>query len=106
MLIKRGTWAAAWPLPLAIVCLLKNPVCAEPPAGVGLVAPPVSTSTVCNTGVIMYDASFRPEGTLSLRGLLALAVQSNPDLAIAQAQAEAARGRMIQAGLYPNPTVT
>lgn len=43
--------------------------------------------------------------SLSLEELLALAVQYNPDIAIARERALAARGRMIQAGLYPNPTV-
>jgi cobalt-zinc-cadmium efflux system outer membrane protein len=33
-------------------------------------------------------------------------VQNNPDLAMARARAEAARGRLVQAGLYPNPVVT
>lgn len=42
----------------------------------------------------------------SLAQLLALAQENNPDLAIARAQADIARGRLIQAGLYPNPTFT
>jgi cobalt-zinc-cadmium efflux system outer membrane protein len=42
---------------------------------------------------------------LDLDALLALARQKNPDLAAAAARVEEARGRMIQAGLYPNPTV-
>jgi cobalt-zinc-cadmium efflux system outer membrane protein len=40
---------------------------------------------------------------LCLEGLIDLAAQNHPDLAIAQARVEEARGRMIQAGLYPNP---
>ena len=32
--------------------------------------------------------------------------ENHPDLAIAHARLEAARGRLIQAGLYPNPTFT
>jgi cobalt-zinc-cadmium efflux system outer membrane protein len=43
--------------------------------------------------------------TITLDELVALAVRNNPDLAVAQAQAEAARGRMLQAGLYPNPVI-
>jgi len=46
-----------------------------------------------------------PPGDLSLEELVRLAVANHPDLAAAQARADAARGRLIQAGLYPNPTV-
>ena len=42
---------------------------------------------------------------LSLEQLLAWAAQNNPDIAVARAGAEAARGRLVQAGLYPNPTL-
>src|SRR4051812_32983349 len=49
-----------------------------------------------------------PEGNqrLTLPRLLELAAQNNPDLAVARARAENARGRLIQAGLYINPIVT
>ncbi|MBY0525665.1 MAG: TolC family protein [Gemmataceae bacterium] len=43
---------------------------------------------------------------LSLQQLVELAVQNNPDIAVARARAEAARGRLIQAGLYINPVLT
>lgn len=43
---------------------------------------------------------------LSLQQLVDLAVQNNPEVAAAQARAMAARGRLVQAGLYPNPTIT
>jgi cobalt-zinc-cadmium efflux system outer membrane protein len=46
------------------------------------------------------------KGTLSLEQLITQAAQQNPDLSVARARAEAARGRLIQAGLYPNPTLT
>jgi cobalt-zinc-cadmium efflux system outer membrane protein len=42
-------------------------------------------------------------GSLTLGTLLNLAAHTNPELASAQGRAEAARGRLIQAGLYPNP---
>jgi cobalt-zinc-cadmium efflux system outer membrane protein len=42
---------------------------------------------------------------LGLAELEQMAVQGNPTLAQAAAQVEAARGRALQAGLYPNPTV-
>src|SRR5262249_18698015 len=42
---------------------------------------------------------------LSLADLERMALQSNPTLAQATAKIEAARGKAIQAGLYPNPTV-
>jgi cobalt-zinc-cadmium efflux system outer membrane protein len=40
-----------------------------------------------------------------LKHLLDLAVQNNPEGAAAQARVEAARGKLIQAGLCPNPVV-
>src|SRR5262249_3656081 len=46
------------------------------------------------------------DAPLSLPQLIDLAAHHNPEIAAAQARAAAARGRMIQAGLYPNPTVT
>jgi cobalt-zinc-cadmium efflux system outer membrane protein len=42
---------------------------------------------------------------LRLAELEQMALQSNPTLAQAAANVEAARGRQVQAGLYPNPTV-
>lgn len=43
-------------------------------------------------------------GPLSLEQLLDLAREHNPEMRIAYARAAAARGQLIQAGLYPNPT--
>ena len=42
---------------------------------------------------------------LSLADLESIAFRSNPTLAAASARINAARGRQVQAGLYPNPTV-
>jgi cobalt-zinc-cadmium efflux system outer membrane protein len=47
-----------------------------------------------------------PAQPLTLERLLDQAVHTHPDVAIAKARAEAARGRLIQAGLYPNPTAS
>jgi outer membrane protein, heavy metal efflux system len=44
-------------------------------------------------------------GGLTLTDLEQMALQGNPTLPQAVAQIEAARGRAVQAGLYPNPTV-
>ena len=52
-----------------------------------------------------FEGSAQPTGPLKLDDLFAIALEANPDLAIARARAEAARGRLVQAGLYPNPTV-
>src|SRR5262249_12818201 len=43
--------------------------------------------------------------TMTFAQFVELAAEYNPDLRTAQAQADAARGRFVQAGLYPNPTV-
>lgn len=42
----------------------------------------------------------------TLNALIELARASHPDLVTARARVEMARGRLIQAGLYPNPTLT
>ncbi len=47
-----------------------------------------------------------PPAQLALPGLIELARQHQPSLSIAQAKVETARGQMIQAGLYPNPTIS
>jgi cobalt-zinc-cadmium efflux system outer membrane protein len=44
-----------------------------------------------------------PEGPLDLPALWHLALQYNPTLREAAAEVEAARGRLLQAGKYPNP---
>jgi cobalt-zinc-cadmium efflux system outer membrane protein len=44
-----------------------------------------------------------PEGPLDLAALWQLALAHNPSLREAAASAEAARGKLIQAGKYPNP---
>jgi cobalt-zinc-cadmium efflux system outer membrane protein len=46
-----------------------------------------------------------PQGPLTEEYLISLAVSRHPDLAMAQARVQAARGKLVQAGLYPNPTV-
>ena len=49
--------------------------------------------------------SAQVQAVLTLRDLEEMAIQRNPTLAQAAAQVEAARGRALQSGLYPNPTV-
>ena len=44
-----------------------------------------------------------PAGDMTVDQLVARAVAENPDIQAAQADAQAARGRLIQAGLRPNP---
>jgi cobalt-zinc-cadmium efflux system outer membrane protein len=43
--------------------------------------------------------------SLNLADLLDLAARQNPDLIAARAKVDEAQGKVIQAGLYPNPTV-
>ncbi|HZZ80160.1 MAG TPA: TolC family protein [Gemmataceae bacterium] len=44
-----------------------------------------------------------PDAPASLQEMIAIALKHHPDLRAAQARIEAARGRMIQSGLAPNP---
>jgi cobalt-zinc-cadmium efflux system outer membrane protein len=43
---------------------------------------------------------------LSLENLLTLAEQNHPVLSVARARIDSAQGRLVQVGLYPNPTMT
>jgi cobalt-zinc-cadmium efflux system outer membrane protein len=51
------------------------------------------------------ELAFPPDKPLDLGMLWDLALISNPQLREASAEVEAARGRLIQAGLYPNPRI-
>jgi cobalt-zinc-cadmium efflux system outer membrane protein len=46
-----------------------------------------------------------PVPSTTLKELVGLAVQHHPDLTAAKARVEIARGKLIQAGLYPNPSI-
>jgi outer membrane protein, heavy metal efflux system len=61
-------------------------------------------TTVAAPTVLPGAVPWLAGGPLTLEQLVQLAVQNHPDVAIALARVEAARGRLIQAGLYPNPT--
>lgn len=50
-----------------------------------------------------FDAPTETREPTSLDELIEIAVKHHPDLRSAYARADSARGRMIQAGLYPNP---
>jgi cobalt-zinc-cadmium efflux system outer membrane protein len=75
---------------------------------------PVATSApgplnVVGSDVIrISDAEAIPvtEGPLTLERLLSIALERHPELGMAFAKAEAARGKLIQAGLYPNPRLS
>lgn len=75
---------------------------AQSPPPPELTRPPVAVEEAPQPAVLVHPPI---EGGLTLEQLLALASENNPDLAVARERAEAARGRMIQAGLYPNPTL-
>lgn len=75
---------------------------------------PVSTQTASpkapSTNSVQLASFAEPEanrhtGPLNLDDLLALTRSHNPNLAAAAARVGEAQGRLIQAGLYPNPTV-
>src|SRR5262245_56274003 len=51
------------------------------------------------------SATLVASAELGLAALEQMALQHNPTLIQAAAKLEAARGRLIQAGLYPNPTI-
>lgn len=69
-------------------------------------APPqIHKSAKGEIAAVNFEGPAVPNGPMKLEDLFALALDANPDLAIARARADAARGKLVQAGLYPNPTV-
>ena len=50
-----------------------------------------------------FAPSCEAQEPATLQGLITVALKHHPDLRVAQARIEAARGRMIQSGLHPNP---
>jgi cobalt-zinc-cadmium efflux system outer membrane protein len=84
----------AWLLPTVLLYADASPGVVQPlPAPRPLTDPatPVTTGT---------------PGTLGLTDLLRLALEENPALRQSGLEIEAAQGRAVQAGLYPNPTVS
>ena len=63
----------------------------------------VAGADVSRVGAVNQEVPARP--ALRLEDLEQMALQHNPTLAQAAARIRAARGRKIQAGLYPNPSV-
>ena len=73
--------------------------------GLDLVATPGLDRAADPEPEIRPAAHEAPAGPLSLDDLLALARAQHPDLAAAAARVTEAQGQLVQAGLYPNPTV-
>lgn len=88
-----------WPLPLAVIFMACGCQTTYP------LPPHIPSSPVVPRSSSAVSAPLPDQGPLSFSTLVQLASAQNPDLREVQAQAEAARGRMVQAGLYPNPTI-
>jgi outer membrane protein, heavy metal efflux system len=106
----RPVHMAAWLLSLAAVTA--SPVAAQPvspPSGAAHVHPKGDSAALPapapGTTAAGPTVAVSPAGPITLGELEAMALRGNPTLAQAAAQVEAARGRALQAGLYPNPTV-
>jgi outer membrane protein, heavy metal efflux system len=86
--------------------------CASTRPGPAPHPPPVSPVSVTprptvveSRGAILAASATEPAAPQGLDELLALARTHNPELAAAAARVGEARGHMVQAGLYPNPTL-
>lgn len=68
----------------------------------------LTVGLVCGTQVVLAETPAvvppQPQG-VGLADLEQRAVRNHPALAIAQAKVQAARGKCVQVGLYPNPVV-
>jgi cobalt-zinc-cadmium efflux system outer membrane protein len=94
---RRGSFA------LGLACLAG---CTTPPVrptshGLDLVAAPAESEIRQASA----ESPVTRGGPLTLDDLLALTRTQNPDLAAAAARVTEAQGQLVQAGLYPNPTV-
>jgi cobalt-zinc-cadmium efflux system outer membrane protein len=80
------------------------------------ITPALSKSTLNNSSnssqklPLLQQASHQENtephnGPWSLQQLLDKALEANPEIASSRAKAESARGQLVQASLYPNPTV-
>jgi len=68
----------------------------------------VVASVICLTPVLCFGqatAEVRQSGPLSLVDFEQMAMRNNPSLTIAWSHVEATRGRLIQAGLFPNTII-
>lgn len=80
------------------------PVYGAPPAGSN---PPPSKNTAhrAPAGASTEQPSLEPTGDLTLREVLALALQGNPELATFASEIQVRAGNVRQAGLFPNPVL-
>jgi cobalt-zinc-cadmium efflux system outer membrane protein len=101
----------------AVVALVANgcataPSLQDPDSGRRHADSQVRKRAPADSPSLLAPANAQPEtktpsqvtGPLTLQQLMDLAIERHPDLAIAQAKADAARGQLVQAGLYPNPS--
>jgi cobalt-zinc-cadmium efflux system outer membrane protein len=88
---KTLAQAAGWLAPVVLVCAMPFSVPAQ------TLLPPPSP--------VPQPSAQTPVSPLSLDDLLNISLENNPSLRQAGFDIEAAQGRSVQAGLYPNPTV-
>jgi cobalt-zinc-cadmium efflux system outer membrane protein len=102
--LARRTWCLAWLALSGCVASGPRPNLPAPSLSLPTTAPAATSPAPCPPSAAAR-LSFEPLPAWSLEQLLATAAQNNPDLAAAQARAQWARGKMIQAGLWPNPLI-
>jgi cobalt-zinc-cadmium efflux system outer membrane protein len=77
--------------------------CVDVPSEIEVRLRPTATAHSTADAPPLGDARSLPAGPIDLSALWALTQANNPSLREAAAGVEAARGRLIQAGKYPNP---
>lgn len=91
-------------LPLAALCVFAASGCASPTAR-PLPSPRPLGATIPRSGVEGQTIE-EPEGPISLRTALALALLRSPSFSAAAHEVRAAEAGRLQAGLFPNPEVS
>ncbi|MBX9583269.1 MAG: hypothetical protein K2X87_23455 [Gemmataceae bacterium] len=84
------------------------PQAAVPPSGVVRAGYSAGDPAAGRDGIKLPgpESAPTPSGDVALQDLIALTVERNPRLAQVGWAVETARGRAVQAGLYPNPMVS
>jgi cobalt-zinc-cadmium efflux system outer membrane protein len=87
-------------VPLAVLALAVPPAYSQqqPPQSQAAASPLSSSSRPA-------ARTLEPAGPLTLRGAVAMVLQSNPSLSAASREQEATEGAVVQAGAWPNPVL-
>lgn len=95
----RTAWIGTFCLSVGCITPTGNHELAVPPPSIELLGP------VENRNSLPETQDFQLPGSLTIEQSLEIALQKHPELAAVSHVIQSAQGQVVQAGLYPNPTV-